>query len=161
MPSQLYHDEEFGFSFRYPFDWRAQSWAIDGIAVIAMGEIIDDAIPPSAVVRIILFDEEVSGEDVFSASEEEYQLELESMGIRDVNIMSFGIKNIDERKYLFCHFQHTTVRQSTGEDRRVEQINAYFLHKDMFFVVSVSDAPDNFGKNRPVFDSIINSFQFD
>jgi len=36
-----------------------------------------------------------------------------------------------------------------------------FLHKDRAFTVTATDLQQNFEKNRPVFDSILGSFQFD
>jgi len=167
MPLQTYRDNELGFSFRYPFGWQAEARTDSEMAVIAFRMArVDDDPPPVVRVTILFFEEEVPVEDVFNIEDyatarTDFIEEFEAMGAREINIKDFGVRKNGDREYLFWHFQHTTVHLPTGENRHVEQINAHFLHNDMLFNVTALDSQANFDKNRPIFDSIINSFQFD
>ena len=69
-------------------------------------------------------------------------------------IKDFTISNVAGKQCIRAQYQ------VTGE-LPVEVLQFMLQHKDKTFVVTLGSGQRNFEKNRPIFDSIISSFQFD
>jgi hypothetical protein len=157
--TKTYQDKEYGFSFRYPDGWQGAIRPKDmpSVLVLVAGQVVDDLAPNVQVIAIPA-EPDISNEDLLEISKEVFQRDvLEAGGFSNVLIKDYGIKEIGGKKCLFCHFQATMGRS----DMSIEFLQFNFLHKDKEFLVQVMDFPTRFDKNRPDFDSIINSFRFD
>jgi len=154
---QTYRDNEYDFSFRYPGDWRRVVRPLDmpSIVVLIAGQ-VDDGVTPCVAVIATPAPPDVSNEVLLGISKAVFQSIIENDGFNNVNILDFGIKELDGKKYLTCHFQATMV-----DDSRVEILQFAHIHNGEEFTIRAIGSQTNFDKNRPTFDSIINSFQFD
>jgi len=157
-PLKTYRDDEYGFSFHYPKDWRALVRPKDApsMLVLAAGQ-IDGNIAPFVNVTAETLDNDISNENLLEIPEEVFQTILESHGLNNVEIKDFGVKEIGGKESLFCHYQATTGEEGFP----IEALQFMYIQKDKEFEIKAMDSQANFGKNRSAFDSIISSFQFD
>jgi len=153
---QTYRDSEYGFSFRYPGDWRGVIRPIDApsMLVLVTGQ-LDGGIFPNVNVIAEPSDGDVSNEDLLKIPRATLQVILENDGLDNVQIKDFGIRKIGGIECLFCHYQ------ATVEEKNIEVLSFMFMYKGKEFLVRAMDGQGNFDKNRAIFDSIISSFQFD
>ncbi|MCL2711495.1 MAG: SUMF1/EgtB/PvdO family nonheme iron enzyme, partial [Planctomycetaceae bacterium] len=151
----VYKDNEYGFSFSYPENWRVHpDPASINMHAALFGE-PDDGFPPGISIQIL-----PPIEDIFTTTKEKVQREVEESGGQNVRIFDFGHKQLGGRECLFIHIQ-MTLGEGTAKGLQLEQFQFMLPHKGKTLQVMLTDSPANFGKNRPIFDSIANSFQFD
>ena len=143
--TKTYQDSEYAFSFRYPENWEEELGEDLHVNIIGVD---DDSL------SIITVELEPPDADIFNVTKADVQTVLET-AFRNVNIKDFGIKRIDNKQCLFVHYQGTT------RGIPFEILSFMFLHKDKTFTIGIGGDQTSFGKNRPIFDSIINSFQFE
>jgi len=162
---ETYRNDEYGFSFRYPGDWQEVPLSLlktSSPTVIVcgiFGEQPDNASPPSIIVS--------HGQSLLSKKPDEdgYFHEVRALMPRMLQGMQaisqtvrefeyLGFREIGDKTGLYC-------RYIDGELPPVETHHLAFLHKDKQFVVTICDSQASFDKNRPLFDSLFDSFRFD
>jgi len=149
--------DEYGFSCRYPRDWQVeeQPEVLQELQeqpefhIMVVGE-FENGFAPN--MNIIL---KPCAADLLQIPQSDYQADLEAV-VRNVQFKDFGIKSIANKECLFSHCQYTMQK-----NLHCEALQVLFLHKNKTFIVTFGDSQANFNKNRPVFDSIISSFQFE
>jgi hypothetical protein len=153
--SETYKNGEYGFSFRYPKCWQRIIRPADTpSALVLVVEPVEKDFSSFIIVVAIPADD-VSNEDLLAIPKAAFQNFLENDGLDNLKIKDFGVKEIGGKKCLFCHYQ------ATADNLPMEVLQFSFIEKDKEFVIKAMDRPTRFGKNRSVFDSILDSFRFD
>ena len=149
-----YRDKEYGFSFTYPEDWSFNP--PDDLQGMYMGMYVltDDGYVPTLYIQL-----HPMNQAMLQQTKEYVQKELEEVGWKNVQFLEYGTKQLSGKECLFMHLQ-----MASGEEAlewAVEKFLFLFHHKGKTFQVMFMDHQANFGKSRPIFESIIRSFQFD
>ena len=157
LPSQTHRDDEYRFSFSYPGGWQSMVRPVDiPNSLVIVGGQIDDGISPHVNVAAEPVPPDVSNDVLFNIPQAVFQRGLENRGLNNVQIKDYGIREIGGKESLFCHYQATT-----GNNNSMETLQFSFIYNGEEITITAADSQANFGKNRPAFDSIISSFQFD
>ena len=147
--SQTYRDREYSFSFTYPENWNIHpDPASMGAHVAVIGQ-RDGGFTPIVTTGL-----QPPDKDILKTTKEDMQKNLDE-NFQNVKIIDYRTKQLGGKECLFCHYQGTT------DGLHFEFFQIYFLHKDKTLIVTICDSQANFGKHRPVFDSIVSSFRFD
>jgi len=99
-------------------------------------------------------------EEILKMAKEDLQEAFEQGGLQNMKIIEYGTKQLGGKDSLFSHFQATSG-EGAAKGMNLEIFLFLFQHKDKTFRIMISDSQSNFGKHRPLFDSIIHSVQFD
>jgi len=151
--SQNYRDSEYGFSFRYPKDWQRlpSSPASPAFRVAIRGPANRFG---SHMPDIYVFIGPNDNYDYHSATKPEIQnLVANAFGTGNLKIEEYGFREFSGKKCGFIHWQHF--------DDRLEELCLSFNHKNKGIMVMVITQQGGFTENRPIFESILNSFNFD
>jgi len=147
----IYHDKENGFRFSYPKDWHKSSpTPMLGVHVIVVGPPDDTNFTPSVSVGLPLRDD-----NILEMTKDDLQRKYEYFA-RNVEIRDFEIRDFAGRQAVYSHY-----RATVGEGIHVEGLQYIFIHGDHSLIVTATARRLNFEQNRPVFDAIFGSFQFD
>jgi hypothetical protein len=132
------------FSFRYPKDWKKSP---NEIKIVGPA---DSGGSPSMNIQVVTRDD-----DFFKMTQTDWQKIWEN-AFQNVRFKDFGIRRFAGKECVYQNIQITTE-----EGLNLELLQFSFHHGSNTLVISCGGGQRNFEKIRPVFDSIISSFQFD
>ena len=157
---KTYTDEEYGFRFAYPEDWSVKpDMVAQGVHVAVVGQ-PEDGYAPNITVTILQPSGDLRNEYLLNMTKENLRESIEGMGIQNIKIIHHETKQLRGKESLFCHYQGS-VNEGAASGVPLEIFQLMFLHKDKMFIIMITCRRDSFDKNRPLFDSIVDSFQFD
>ena len=149
---EIYENEWYGFSCRYPIDWELQASPAGNLVLFAGPMDAGNAfrININILVEELVDYAGISLEDYTEISEIQFQESLDDYLRLDLNDTS--ISGMAARLITYSFAMETL---------KIKGTQAFFIRDDIAYIVTYSATPDSYDEYYPEFELVYASFNFD